>query len=791
MTAANGKYVGSAVPRREDDRLLRGLATFIDDVPEPFGTVHLAFLRSPYPHARILSIDVEEARQAEGVIAVYTGADIAQGAAPFLTPTLAGGAMLQRPHMAIDIVRYVGETVAVVVAQSAYLAEDALELIFVDFDALPPVVTVDDALEPGGTRVHDYLPGNRVFNLKHEVPGTAEAFQKAPHIVSGRFSAGRVSAVAMETRGFLSRFDLGNNCLDHISTAHLPHKMRWEIAESLGLPEKNVRIVAPQVGGSFGMKTVTHSEDVVGAFIARKLGRPVKWIQDRMDDLSIMHGRDFHYDVSIAFDDEGMLLGVRNDIVVDIGAYPLWMTTCGIESGGAGHHMMGPYKVAHYCYDANSVVSNKAPTSSIRGVAAPLCTFSTEMLLEKIAEQLNIDPIELRRRNLIKPEDLPYKNAVGVVHDTASHVACLDRALEMIDYAGFKASQSGKLGKDGKYRGIGVACVTDHTGQGTSIARSRGQASRWPGYDGASVKMEPDGKVIAYVSLASQGQGHQTVFAQIVADELGMSIDDISVEQGDTATMPFGTGAGASRGAVAGGGAMIKASRKVADKLRRIAAHLLQARPDDIVLSGGKALVAGSQLNSIDISKIAETAYMIGPADMPEGETIGIEAMEYFDPPTSSYSNATHAVCVAVDAGTARVTIEKYVIVHDCGTVLNPMIVDGQIIGATAQGIGGMLMEHMKFSEEGQPVTTTLLDYVIPTFLDVPKVEIDHMESPSTTNPGGIKGAGEGGVVGAVPAIALAIKDALAAFKPDFHNIPILPDMLLDLLHPQEESKAA
>ncbi|MDF0546004.1 xanthine dehydrogenase family protein molybdopterin-binding subunit [Sphingobium sp. H39-3-25] len=784
MNAAKSNYVGSAVPRREDERLLRGQALFIDDVPEPFGTLSLAFLRSPYPHARILSIDVTEALAAKGVVKVYTGADIAAKTKPFSSPVSGVTVPLVRPHLAVDMVRYVGEPIAVVVAENAYLAEDALELIDIDFEQIDPIVTVADALDPAAGKVHDYLPGNQVFNMKYEVPGTDEVFKTAPHVVSGSFHSGRVSAVAMETRGFLTNFDRGTNKLDHISTAHLPHKMRWEVAECLGLPEKNVRVVAPQVGGSFGMKTVTYTEDVVGAFVSRELNRPIKWLQDRMDDLTMMQGRDFHFDVEMAYDDDGIILAVKNNIIVDIGAYPLWVTTCGIEAGGAGHHMMGPYKVDYYSYDASSVVTNKAPTSSIRGVAAPMCVFSTEMLLAKIGQKLGIDPIALRRRNLIKPVDLPFKNAVGVVHDSASHGACLDRALDMIGYDAFKAAHDGSLESDGKYRGIGVVCVTDHTGQGTSIARARGQASRWPGYDGASLRMEPDGKVIAYVSLASQGQGHETVFAQIIADRLGMSISDITVEQGDTATMPFGTGAGASRGAVAGGGAVIKASERVADKLRRIAAHLLQVSVDDIVLRDGKAMVAGTALQHIDIARIAETAYMIGPADMPAGETIGIEALEYFDPPTSSYSNATHAVCVAVDAATAQVTIEKYVVAHDCGTVLNPMIVSGQVVGATAQGIGNMLMEQLRFSDEGQPVTTTMLDYVIPTFLDVPNIQLTHMESPSSTNPGGMKGAGEGGVVGAVPVLALALTDALKSFNPDFTHIPIMPDMLLDLIHP-------
>jgi carbon-monoxide dehydrogenase large subunit len=782
--SAKGSYVGAPIPRREDDRLLRGAAIFIDDLPEPPGTVFLAFLRSPHPHARIKRIDVSRAEGAKGVVAVFTGAQVKAKTKPMTSPTIKGHPLLIRPNMAVDVTRYVGEAVAAIAAENAYLAEDALELIDVEYEQLPAVFSAADALAANAPLVHDYLPSNCVFNLKYAVPGTEEAFAQADHIESDRFISQRVSSVAMETRGFLTAYDRGTNKLKQYSTAQFPHKMRWELADSLGLPEKNVQVIAPHVGGSFGMKTLTFPEDVVGAVIARELDRPVKWLQDRQDDLAVMHGRDFQFDVQIAFDKDGIILAVKNNVVVNIGAYPFWITTAGLDAGGAGHHMMGPYRIKHYAYDVSSIVTHKAPTGSYRGVAAPICVFATESLLERAAEKLGIDLIEIRRRNLVRPNDLPFVNAVGITHDTASHLACLDRALALVGYENFKREHSGKLGPDGQYRGIGVACITDHTGQGTSIARSRGQASRWPGYDGATIRMEPDGKVIAYVSFASQGQGHSTVFAQIIADQLGMPIEDITVEQGDTATMPFGTGAGASRAAVAGGGAVIKASMRIAQKLRRIAGHLLEASAEDIELAHGRASVVGVPDLAVDIKTIAETAYMIGPGQLPEGETIGIDATEYFDPPTSSYSNATHAACIAVDSGTGRATVEKYVVVHDCGRVLNPMIVDGQVVGAIVQGIGSVLTEAMRYSDEGQPITTTLLDYMIPTFLDVPNIEVSHMESPSTTNLGGMKGAGEGGVTGAVPTIVLALRDALSRFNPIFTKLPILPDALFEVMNP-------
>jgi len=783
MAEPRSIYVGAPVFRREDSRLLLGRATFIDDVPEPFGTVFLAFARSPHAHARIKSIDTSAAMAARGVIAVLTGADIAAGTKPIVSPTLKGEPQLVRQNMAIEEVRHVGETVAVVVAENAYLAEDAIELVEVEYEQLPCVLSIADALAPGSARVHEYLAGNRVFNLKYEVPGTAEVFSRAQHVMSDRFSSERLSGVAMETRGFLTSFDRGTNKLRHMSTAQLPHKMRWELADALQLPEMSVQVIAPHVGGSFGMKTVTFPEDVVGAVISRKLGRPVKWIQDRQEDLALMHAREYRFDVEMAFDADGHILAVRNTAVVNIGAYPLWIATAGIEAGGAGHHMMGPYRIKHYAYDVSSVVTHKAPVASYRGVASPMCALSTETLLERMAARLGIDSVEVRRRNLLRPADLPFVNAVGIPHDTASHLECLDKALALTDYEQFKRTRSGKLGADGKYRGIGIACIADHNGQGTSIARSRGQSSRWPGYDGAFIRIEPDGKAVCHVSLASQGQGHQTVFAQIIADELGLPIEDVTIEHSDTAMMPFGTGTAAARAAVAGGGAVLKASQRIAAKLRRIASYLMEASPDDIVLANGKAAVPGAPELSVDIRQIAATAYVIGPQNLPQGETIGLEATEFYDPPTSSYSNATHAVQLAVDSKTGQVTIEKYVVVHDCGKRLNPLIVDGQIIGGVAQGIGSVLTEAMRFNEEGQPLTTTLLDYTVPTFLDVPRIEVHHIESVSTINPGGMKGVGEAGTIGAVPAVVMALNAAMVQFSSALTALPVWPGTLMDVMH--------
>jgi carbon-monoxide dehydrogenase large subunit len=789
-TDTAGGYVGKPVPRREDERLLKGLGRYIDDLPEPSGLLYVGFLRSSYAHAVIRSIETDTARSVKGVHAIYTGADIAAWTSPMATPVTDGKELL-RFNMAVERVRYVGEPVAAVVASSPYEVEDALELIDVDYDPLPTVVSMADAMQADATRLYDDLSGNVAFEARFSVPGTDDAFAKAPHVFADTFSSTRLSGVAMEMPGFVASFDKGQESLTLWSTAHLPHKERWEVAQALGLPERSVRIISPDVGGSFGLKTVTRPEVVVGSAISRHLGRPIKWQQDRQEDLVLMHARDFRFHIEIAVDDQGVLIGVRNTPLVNIGACPLWVTTAGLDAAGAGHHMMGPYKVPFYAYHARAVLTNTAPTASYRGVAAPICSFGMESLLERAATKLGIDAVEIRKRNLIQKEDLPYTNAVDVTHDTASHMECLERVLQRSDYAAFRRTISGKPGADGKLRGIGLACMADHTGQGTSITRKRGQASRWPGYDGALVKIEPDGKASVHISLASQGQGHATVFAQVAADRLGLRFEDVTVHASDTASVPFGTGAGASRGAVAGGGAVIKASTRIAEKMKRIAAHMLEADPKDIRLQEGLASVVGVPGMAVTIEQIAATAYMIGMATMPEGESIGLDAMEFYDPPSSTYAMASHIAQVAVDPGTGLVTVERYYVAHDCGRVLNPQIVDGQIVGAIVQGIGAVLMEAARYSEDGQPVATTLLDYTIPTMLDVPEIVLDHIETPSTITLGGMKGAGESGAVGVVPAIILAVTDALSAYRPSITSMPLTPSTVLGYMgisDPEEDA---
>jgi aerobic carbon-monoxide dehydrogenase large subunit len=780
--------VGSPINRREDERLLVGQGQYIDDIPEPAGTLHVGFVRSTHPHAAIRGINIAAAAAVPGIQAIITGEDLAAWTCPLVTPT-PGGNKLHRYNLAFGKVRYVGEPVVAVVATTPYQVEDALELVEVEYEPLTAVLTIQDAVNPDLPPIYDDLPSNVDFELKYATPGADEAIGRAPHVVSDTFSTTRLAGVAMETNGFLASWDAGQRKLALWSTAHLPHKQRWEVAYALGLPEKDVKLMVPDVGGSFGLKTVTRPELIVGAALTKQLGRPIKWVGDRQEDLALLHCRDFRFHIELAVDNNGVIVGVRNVPIANDGAYPLWAATGGLDAGGAGHHMMGCYKVPHYMFHARGVVTNTAPTTSYRGVAAPLCSLAMETLLNRVAEQLGIDPVEIRRRNLIKNADLPYKNAVNVTHDTASHIECLDRVLQLSNYHEFRRTKSGRRGPDGMFRGIGLASMADHTGQGTSITRSRGQASRWPGYDGARVRIEPDGKASLHITVVSQGQGHSTVFAQLAADGLGLPFDHVSIEPFDSANAPFGTGAGASRAAVVAGGAVMKACATLAAKVRRIAAKLLDVSADDLYLRDGRAVVKIDPARFVTIREVAETAYMIGMGNLPDGETIGLEVLEFYDPPTSSYSMASHVAQVAINPDTGLVKVEAYYVVHDCGRVLNPKIVEGQIVGALVQGIGAVLMEGAHYSEDGQPTSTTLLDYSIPTMLDVPEFVLDHIETPSTMTMGGLKGVGESGAVGVVPALILAITDALSTYDPVITSMPLTPNVVLELMGVRDEDR--
>lgn len=775
-------YVGSRVPRREDESLLRGKGQFLDDLPEPRDTLHLAFLLSPHPHAQIVSIDASEALKLDGVVAVVTGADLALLTQPMDSETtIVGYKNSLRPAIAIDKVRFVGEHVAAVLAESPYVAQDAIERVYVEYGPLPAVADMESALAPNAPLVHDHVEGNVVFASTFAVGPVDELFSSGLLTLNERFRTAWVGGTPIEPRGCFAVPDHTGNSFTLYTSTQIPHIVRTGVANHLGMPETQLRVIVPEVGGGFGTKANVYPEELVTVALARQFRRAVKWVQDRREELlNNIHARNHVYDLEVAFTSEGVIQAMRLNLMTNAGAYTSFPFGTTLEATGGARMIVGPYRVKNYAYEIRCVATHTCPAGAYRGVAQPSCFMAMEGMMDRIARHLRVDPAEVRLRNLVSQDEMPWVSAVGVRYDTGSYVECLRRALELIGYDARIADYRKTRLQDGKYRGIGICCFTESTGTGAPGWRARG-LSRVPGFDSAMIRVEPTGKITAAISQAGAGQGHLTTFAQLVADQLGARIEDVHVVEGDTGMSPYGSGTVASRSAVTGGGAVIRAGAKVAAKMRRIAADLLEADPADIQLRRGRASIKGVEQVGLSFEEIARCAHAMGKP-LPPGEDYGLAATDVYDPPMVTIANAVHIAEVSVDARDATVNIERYIVVHDCGRVINPMIVDGQIHGGTVQGIGEALMEEFSYDAEGQLLNANLLDYLLPTAMDVPDFTIEHIETPTIDAVGGFKGVGEGGVIGAVPAIVNGVADALSELKVNINRIPLKPSYLHGLM---------
>ncbi|WP_424139186.1 xanthine dehydrogenase family protein molybdopterin-binding subunit [Roseomonas chloroacetimidivorans] len=776
-------YIGRSQPRREDEYLLRGLAQFVDDLPEPQGTLHLGFVLSPHAHARILSLDASAALAVPGVVAVLGGRELAGLMSPMVTEIeFPGYHKSFRDPVPVDKVRFVGEQVAVILAENPYAAQDAIELVQVEYEVLPATASLEQALEPDAPLVHDHIEGNVIFKGEFSTPAFEDAFASGDLVLRERFRSGRVAGVPIEPRGCLAVPDHTGSSFTFYSSTQIPHLLRTGLAKHLNFPESRIRVIVPEVGGGFGTKAQFYPEELVTAALCLKYRCAVKWIQDRREELlTNIHARDHIYELEVAVSREGVVKALKLDLVTNAGAYSTFPFGCTLETTGGARMIVGPYKIRNYAYRARAVATHTCPSGAYRGVAQPTCFFAMEGMMDRIGRTLGIDPAEVRLRNIIPTRELPWVNVVGVRYDTGSYEECLRRAMELVDYEGWRRGQPADRLVDGKYRGIGICCFTEISGTGAPGWRARGLI-RMPGFDSSLVRVEPTGKVVAYVSHAAAGQGHLTTFAQILADQVGARIEDVTIIEGDTSSSPYGTNTFASRSAVTGGGAVIRAGQKVAAKMRRIAAHVLEAAEEDIVLRDGRAEVVGVPEMNLPFAQIAETAYSMNNLLLPQNEEYGLEATDYYDPPLATMANAVHIASVAVDALDGQVSIERYAIVHDCGRIINPMIVDGQIHGGTAQGVGEALMEEIVYDERGQLVNANLLEYLLPLAPDLPDYRLEHIESPSIDAVGGFKGVGEGGVIGAVPAIANAVADALSGIGANVNRIPMRPSYLAGLI---------
>jgi len=772
--------IGASVRRVEDARLLQGQGRFVADLTLS-RVLHVAFLRSPHAHARLVSVDTRPARTLPGVAACITGDEIATHARPIRAESkMAGYHATEFPPLARGKVRFVGEAVVAVLAESRYVAEDALEAVDVRYAALPVVATPETAMAGDAPLVHE-AAGSNVLLSRAFVRGDADAAMAGAAVVVGdRFRFHRHAGVTLENRACLADWNTGAGELTLWSSTQIPGLLREALAELLDLPAHRLRVVAPDVGGGFGVKSALYPEEVAVCALARLTGRPVKWVGDRREDLlTSTQAWDETIDAELAVDADGTIHALRARVVADVGAYSIHPWTASIEVVQVISFLPGPYRVPHYRGEAWGVATNKAPMGPYRGVGRPVSTFVTEALVDRAARRLGMDPVALRLRNLIRPDELPYRSPSGVVWDSGSFVESLERARDVVAYEHVRAAQRDPR-RAGRYVGVGVACYVELTGVGSAIPASPGAAIN-TGTEGATVRVDPSGTVTASFGLACQGQGHETTLAQVVAAELGARLEDVRVVSGDTAAGPAGTGTYASRSAVIGGGAAILAARALREKALAIGAHLLEVSADDLTLADSRATVRGAPDRALSLREIARAAYA-GAKRLPAGMEPGLEATRFYDPYFGTASNATHIAVVEVDPETCGVVVRRFVVVEDCGRIINPLIVEGQAIGGVAQGVGAALLEEIVYDGDGQLLTGSLMDYLVPTAAELPPVEVVHLERPSPTTLGGFKGVGEGGTIGAPAAVANAIADALKPLGIELSELPVTPDRLFRLL---------
>jgi carbon-monoxide dehydrogenase large subunit len=765
------RLIGERVKRREDRRLLIGTATFVDDIHLP-GMVHAAVLRSPHAKARIQRIDASKALALAGVLAVITHEDLGAANDPMPLLNHDRGFIFPRTHRALapGQVRFVGEAVALVVAENRYLAETALELIEVDYTPTLAAVDLMAAAEPSAPLVHDDTDSNVACRTVNRHGDIDAAFAGAEVVVTEELRPERGAAQPMETRGCVAQYDASADSLTVWDTTQAPVSARGLIAAKLGMPEANVTVIAPDVGGGFGVKIMLlYAEELLIPFAARRLKRPVKWIEDRREHfLGSNHERLMVHRVELAATRDGHLLGLRDVFHYDSGAYCPYGP---INAECAQGILPGPYKIPAIYTEYIAVYTNTPIVSPYRGAGMPHGTFVMETMMNRLAERLGIDPVELRRRNLVTPADCPFDGGTvfqyntRLIHRDCDYPALLAKLTAVLDYDGFRRAQPGWRAR-GIHKGIGIGCYVEGTGI--------------PPYEGMEVRVEPTGYVQVLTGYPSQGQGHQTTLIQVVAETLGVEPDKVTVQAGRTDRFAWGVGTFASRAAVVGCTAALKAARRVKQRALDLAADHLEVAASDLDIVSGRVQLKGVPGVGVTLAELAAAANPM--ITLEPGVEPGLRAIEYHRPDGATFSSGMHGLIVEVDVETGMVRIERYVVVHDCGTMINPLIVEGQILGATAQGIGGTFYERLVFDEAGQLITTTFMDYLIPTAMEIPPIEIHHLDHPSSLNPLGVKGVGEGGVMPVAPAFAAAVEDALKPYGGHINAVPFGPPDVLAMV---------
>jgi carbon-monoxide dehydrogenase large subunit len=768
--------LGTPVKRREDPRLITGQATYVDDI-KLHGMLHMAILRSPYGHARINRINTEEARKHPGVVAVYTAEDLKDhvGNIAIAVPLghIANGMGVRGP-LAEGKVRFYGDPVAVVIADDRYTARDAIDLIDVDYEPLPVVVDVEKAMQPDAPLLYEEFGTNVAFSMHPPSDEMDKIF--AQTVADGgivaklRLVNQRLAPMPMETRGVVAEYRKSDQSLTVWCSSQNPHILRNILAGLLSHPQHKVRVIVPEVGGGFGCKIDIYPEEMLAAFAAKQTGRPVKWIEDRSENLAVtVHGRDQIDYIEVAATKEGRVTGLKVHGISDLGAHaqlftPVIMIAFGFPVS------CGSYDIPVHL-SGDIVFTNKAPTDAYRGAGRPEAAYVAERAMDLVARELGKDPVEIRKINFIKPEQFPYKSSAGAVYDTGNYLPALEKAMQLIDYEALRAEQARKRA-EGKLMGIGVSSYIEICGFGPKGSAPIGL------YESARVRVEETGTVMVYTGSSPHGQGEETTFAQIVADEFSIPLDQILIMHGDTDSTPEGRGTYGSRTTALGGSAIFTATQRLKEKMKQIAAHMLEASASDITLEDGKFSVAGSPQKSVTFEQVAaaaNTSNTLAPGIEP-----GLETTAFFEPEACLFPFGTHICSVEIDKDTGEARVTRFVAVDDCGRQLNPLLVQGQIHGGIAQGIGQAMWEGVEYGEDGQLLTSTLMDYAMPMAYEFPEFELDHTVTPTHLNPLGVKGVGEAGTIGSTPAVSAAVADALGVAHVD---MPYKPEKLWKIIH--------
>jgi len=764
------KLVGARIKRREDPRLITGQATYTDDLQLP-GMLYLSILRSIYAHAKINSIDVLKAKQLAGVVAVFTGEDLKGKTGSIPCGAEAPGMKLpHHPLLAEGAVRYVGEPVVAVVATSRYIARDALDLIEVDYDPLDPVVDPEQGAEAGSPIVHEGFADNIFFRIPMANPAIDQTLKEADVVVKLRIVQQRLCPMAMEPRAVVAQWDRGSKQLTMWTSTQIPHLVRSQLAEALHLPENRVRVIAPEVGGSFGAKLNFYREEVLAPYIAMQLGKPIKWTQTRREDLAAtIHGRGQVNYVEASAKKDGTITAIKVKIFADIGAYPQLYTP--LIPAFTALMSSGCYKVPVMDLEQIGVFTNKIATDAYRGAGRPEAAFIAERIVEEVATALHMDSTEVRRKNFIPKDGFPYFTPTGLAYDSGDYDAAFSKALQIADYDTLRKEQAA-LRKQGKYLGIGIASYVEICGLGPSVLFSPKFKSG--GWESCTVRVDPSGNITVLTGISPHGQGQETSFAQMVVDELGVEIDNVMVLHGDTGIIQAGVGTFGSRGMALGGTSLLMALEKVKAKARTIASHMMEAPPENLDFGDGKVYLKSDPSKFILFQQVVDAAYNF-KAGVPNIEP-GLDATSFYEPANCLFPFGTHIAVVEVDAETGAIQFRRYIAVDDCGNIVNPMLLEGQIHGGIAQGLAQALYEEVVYDENGQLLSGSLMDYAVPKAAMMPWLELDNTVTPTPVNPLGVKGVGEAGTIGSTSAIFNAVLDALAPLGIKHIDMPLRPE---------------